>query len=85
MKFKLTCKADSGPVVIKANKNTPAQFTFLHTQLFLVRRGLNCIVVSASNNRHGTFGFMNLCRLLLCVKPAKGKPQEKDAHHCSLI
>lgn len=80
-RFKLTCKANPGPVdqwsKIKHSFFADSEFWGFHG-------GLNCIVANASNNGHGTFGFLSLGRPRLCVKPAEGNPQERDAQRRSL-
>lgn len=95
MKFKLTCEANPGPVDQWSQMETLLHrflFFFFFCKLsgflgfyfFCFSGGLNCIVANASNNGHRTFGFLSLSRPRLCVKPAEGNPQEKDAQRCSL-
>lgn len=90
MKFKLTCEANPGPVDRWSQIKTLLFFFFSFLQtlwgffFFCFSGGLNCIVANASNNGHRTFGFLSLSRPRLCVKPAEGKPQGKDAQRCSL-
>lgn len=75
MKFKLTCEANPGPADHWSQiKNTPPPLYFSADSAVLVSTGgPNCIVANASNNGHGTFGFLSLSRPRLWVKPAEGK------------
>lgn len=82
LKFKLTCEANPGPVV-QWSQIKHSSF-FAESEFWGFHGGLNCIVANASNNGHRTFGFLSLSRPRLCVKPAEGNPQERDAQRRSL-